>query len=268
MNKAVLETSQTPTMKCQGRLTPHCINFNLKKKWNKKISDPKCSIFLSTSTQTASRSKVPPIQMCGCILENTQLKQKRERKSIIQTKRLTVQPIFLPSTSPIFMQSLKQKVMTVKKNDIYPLIVKHTSENRHIWLGERTETIQPKGVWVNSWPRWVRDFMTPFLGHRIPQSSRKSMFFFWLCRRLARCLLEIICFPHTLCSNHASRSQHGCQKRQPQDRLGSIFCWVSFSPCQSDHHSAARTLVLAQGRGWCEWGNEQGWVCFLQRLYI
>lgn len=150
MNKAVLETSQTPTMKCQGRLTPHCINFNLKKNEIKKISDPKCSIFLSTSTQTASRSKVPPIQMCGCILENTQLKQKRERKSIIQTKRLTVQPIFLPSTSPIFMQSLKQKVMTVKKNDIYPLIVKHTSENRHIWLGERTETIQPKGVWVNS----------------------------------------------------------------------------------------------------------------------
>lgn len=126
LNKAVLEISQSPTIKCQGRLTPHCISSTLKK----IISDPKCSIILSIFTQTALRTKVPPIPMCGCILENAQLKSKRERKGIIQTKRLTVQPIFLPSTSPIFMQSLKQKVMKVKRNDVYPLIAKHTSEKQ------------------------------------------------------------------------------------------------------------------------------------------
>lgn len=39
-------------------------------------------------------------------------------------------------------------------------------------------------------------------------------------------------------------------------KTGSIFCCVTFSPSQSDPHSAAQTLVLAWGRGWCEWGDE------------
>ena len=224
--------------------------------------------------------------MCGCILENAQLKSRRERKSI-QTKRLTVQPIFLPSTSPIFMQSLKQKVMKFKRNDIYPLTVKHTSENRRIWLGKLIEMMQPKGIWVNSRPRCVKDFTSPFLGHRTSQSSRKSMFFsgsvtdllgdcwrsfgfFIPCAEIMPAEASMAArrgspTPLLLSGTHSQSCTAACTNLRKGYRLGSIFCWVSFSPCQSDHHSAAQTLVLAQRRGWCEWGNEQGWVCFLQR---
>lgn len=34
-----------------------------------------------------------------------------------------------------------------------------------------------------------------------------------------------------------------------RSKTDSIFCCVTFSPSQSDHHSAAQTLVLARGRG-------------------
>lgn len=66
LNKAVLETFQNQVMKSQGRLTPYCIDHSLEK----TISDPKCSITLSNSTQIATRTKICPIQMCICILEN------------------------------------------------------------------------------------------------------------------------------------------------------------------------------------------------------
>lgn len=52
LNKAVLEISQSPTIKWQGRLNSPLNNFTLEK----KISNLKCSIILTTSTQTASRS--------------------------------------------------------------------------------------------------------------------------------------------------------------------------------------------------------------------
>lgn len=143
--------------------------------------------------------------MCDCTLENVQLKLKGE-KSIIQTRRLTVQPIFLPSTSPIFMQSLKQKVMKVKRNHFYPLSEAHPIFGSASWL--------TRCRWMNSWPRCVRDLMPPFLGHGITQLSRKSMFLFWLCHWFTGWKLEIIWFLHTLCWNHASRSQHDCQKTQ------------------------------------------------------
>lgn len=67
LNKAVLETFQNQAMKCQGRLTPYCIDLSLER----VISDPKCCITLSNSTQIATtRSKVCPIQMYIYIVEN------------------------------------------------------------------------------------------------------------------------------------------------------------------------------------------------------
>ena len=100
---------------------------------------------------------------------------------------------------------------------------------------------------------------------------KKVNAFFWLCHWFARWLLEIIWFLHTLCSNHASKASptarrgssaslllsgtHSqpciavCTNLRKGYRSGSIFCWVSFSPCQSDHQSAAQTLVLAYKEG-------------------
>lgn len=114
-----------------------------------------------------------------------------------------MQPIFLPSTSPIFMQSLKQKVIKVKRNGSF------ISRDKH----------------------WIFLFNVFSFEGQILSSSQPCT---------------------EACANLGKRN-----------RWGSIFCWVDFSPCQSDHQSAAQRLALPQGREWCEWGNEQGWVCFL-----
>lgn len=66
LNKVVLETFQNQAMKSQERLTLYSIDLSLEK----IISDPKCSIILSNSTQIARRSQVCPTQLCICIVEN------------------------------------------------------------------------------------------------------------------------------------------------------------------------------------------------------
>lgn len=66
VNKAVLETFQNQAMKSRERLTPYSIELSLEK----IISDPKCSIILSNSTQIATKNNVCPIQLCICIVEN------------------------------------------------------------------------------------------------------------------------------------------------------------------------------------------------------
>lgn len=167
------------------------------------------------------------------------------------------------------------------------ILLQWSTEKGYIWLSKLTEMMPFKGIWVSSWPRCVRDFVPPFLGHGIPQSSRKPMFFsgsvidllgdcwrsfgfFTPCVQVMPAEASVAArtgspAPLLLSGTHSQSCLLPVQTSRRDSRLGSIFCWVSFSPRQSDHQSAAQTLVLAQGRGWCEWGNAQGWVCFLQR---
>lgn len=69
--------------------------------------------------------------------------------------------------------------------------------------------------------------------------------------------------PFLLSSTHSQFCPAACSKLGSRYGLGSIFCWVNFSSCQSDHHTTEWMLEFAEGRVWYEGRNEQGWVWFL-----